>query len=319
MIKSTTCLYCKAEATNFQYELTDIFGDNYSIVKCPVCNAHNLAPFPSEAQLSKAYDETYYGAKEEKFEGIFEKAMDYFRFLRAKKIAKYMPSNGKILDIGCGNGRFLMSINKAGNFNLFGIELAGNSAKRAARHSEINLKVGRLQKDNFESETFDVITLFHVFEHLDNPSEILDIIDGIIKKNGHLVMSFPNIGSNQSKRYKGNWLHLDPPRHLFFFENTDFIKIMESRGYELVKEDYFSTEQNPFGLIQSQLNNWVKKRDLLFESLKGNSDYLKGYSKFKLMLQKMFFLLCFPYAICIDFFESKCKEGATVLYILKKK
>lgn len=314
----TTCLYCKSDADVFQYDLTDIFGDNYSIVKCPVCNAYNLAPFPTNEQLSRAYDDSYYGAKEEKFEGVFEKAMDYFRFLRAKKIAKYMPENGKILDIGCGNGRFLMSINKAGNYKLFGIELPGNSAKRASRHPEINLKVGRLQQDDFNPETFDVVSMFHVFEHLDNPSELLDLIDVIIKKNGHLVMSFPNIGSNQSRKFKGNWLHLDPPRHLFFFENIDIIRIMKSRGYDLVREDYLSTEQNPFGLVQSQLNNWVAKRDLLFESLKGNSDYSLGYSKTKLFLQKMFFLSYFPVAICIDFFESISKKGATVLFVFKK-
>ena len=202
---STTCLYCKAEASKFQYNLTDIFNDNYSIVKCSNCGAYNIAPFPSEEQLSRAYDESYYGSKEEKFEGIFEKAMDYFRLQRARKIAKYLPENGKILDIGCGNGRFLMSINKINSFQLFGIELPGNSAKRAARHAEINLKIGRLQLDDYEPETFDVITLFHVFEHLDNPSEILDVISKILKPNGHLVMSFPNIGSNQSKRFKGNW------------------------------------------------------------------------------------------------------------------
>ena len=319
MTQSTTCIYCKLEATQFQYELSDIFLDKYSIIKCQHCGAYSLAPFPTLAQLERAYDDSYYGANDEKFEGIFEKVLDFFRQKRAKQVAQYIPYGGSVLDIGCGNGRFLISLEKYGQYVLHGLELPGNSAKRAARHRQIDLKVGRLADSDFKDASLDVITLFHVFEHLDNPSETLDVIDKKMKREGHLVMSFPNIASWQSKYFKNNWLHLDPPRHLFFFEPKDYISMMEKRGYSLVDIAYLSTEQNPFGFVQSLLNKWVAKRDLLFESMKGNVGYLVGYSKFKLFLQKLFFYGFFGVATVFDVFAAMLKRGATVQIILKKK
>jgi len=73
---------------------------------------------------------------------------------------------------------------------LHGIEREGNSARRASHISRIRLLVGSLKQDTYSSNYFDAITLFHVFEHIDNPAEMLHIIENILKPGGVLVMSF---------------------------------------------------------------------------------------------------------------------------------
>ena len=188
MTKTTTCIYCNTEATLFQYELSDIFLDKYSIIKCEHCGAHSLAPFPSTAQLERAYDDSYYGSNEEKFEGVFELVLDFFRRKRAKQVAQYIPYGGAVLDIGCGNGRFLISLEKYGDFRLYGLELPGNSAKRAARHRQIDLRIGRIEEQQFDDASLDVITLFHVFEHIDNPDAItILVLRGSIIPSSHTL------------------------------------------------------------------------------------------------------------------------------------
>jgi len=160
--------------------------------------------------------------------------------------------------------------------------------------------------------------MFHVFEHLTDPQNTIKIIRKIIKKDGTLIISFPNIDSVQSKIFKGKWLHLDPPRHLLFFKAKDFINILESHGFEIVREKYISTEQNVYGMIQSILNSFFKKREILFEYLKGNKDYVKEFSSMNIFLQKLFFYFTFPVFAIADVFISFLKKGATVEFTFKK-
>ena len=78
----------------------------------------------------------------------------------------------------------------------------------------------QISKEDFDEDFFDVVCMWHVFEHLAQPKETLSIIKKILKPDGYLMMSLPNIGSVQSRLSRGKWLHLDPPKHLFFLERT---------------------------------------------------------------------------------------------------
>lgn len=313
------CGFCKERKSEILYPTYDIYGNSYTLNHCNNCKAVFLAPRPTTEQLSRAYDESYYGEWEEKFDNFTEKVLHYFRKKRASLVNKYLHGRGKILDIGCGNGKFLAFVSQKGNYEIYGIEMEGSSAKRAAKIPKIHLKTGTLKPNDFEAESLDAITLLHVFEHLTEPKETLQIISKILKKKGLLVMSFPNIDSFQSKIFKGRWLHLDPPRHLFFFKPLDFAKLMKGCGFQLIEENHFSLEYNPFGLSQSILNCLFKKRDLLYEYLKGNSEYPKEYAKCNLFLQNFFFRLSYPLFICFDFIDSLVKKGATVEFVFIKR
>jgi SAM-dependent methyltransferase len=283
-----------------------------------VCKAHFLSPEPSEQQLSQAYDDSYYGRSIEKFGELTERALDLFRKQKAAFVARHVPDQGNILDVGCGNGRFLKNTLSFGRFNLYGIEMPGRSAERAARIPEISLKVGNLRENEFPDSFFDAVTLFHVFEHLTEPSSTLGTISRILKGGGVCVMSFPNIDSFQARIFKGKWLHLDPPRHRFYFEPDDFIEIASGFGFVVEKISFVSLEQNPYGMIQSILNCFLSKREVLFEWLKGNSEYVRDSSAASLILQACFFVSTFPLFVLADVIESLFKKGATVQFVLRK-
>jgi SAM-dependent methyltransferase len=313
------CVFCKSNNSKLLYPVTDIFNDQYTLNQCSLCHAIYLSPHPTEAQLNRAYDDTYYGEGTEKFNPIVENVLDFFRSRRSSFLRKQLHTNARVLDIGCGNGRFLQYLGTKGNFELHGIEREGNSARRASRISKIRLLVGSLKQDTYSSNYFDAITLFHVFEHIDNPAEMLHIIENILKPGGILLMSFPNINSNQARWFKGDWLHLDPPRHLFYFKPIDFIRLMKQKGFELVHEQYISFEQNPYGLVQSILNKVSSKRELLFEFLKGNKSYIKDYPLYKLIFHALFFITFMPVALLSDVVDAIVKRGATVQLTFIKK
>lgn len=315
------CPFCKSEQYSIRYSTYDIFNNDYEMAECQQCRAYFLTPNPTDELLAIAYDDSYYGGNEdqEKFEGFIEKALSYFRNHRANKIIKLSKKEGRILDIGCGNGQFLDWVKVNSNCEIFGTEMEGSSAQRASKVSGINLKIGELSEKDYPRRYFDVITMFHVFEHLKNPKDYLDIIDQVLKEDGHFVASFPNIDSWQARFFKGKWLHLDPPRHLFFFKAKDLKHLMKERGYELVSESYFSIEQNPFGAIQSYLNLFHKKRELLFEALKGNDEYTKGTSRLLLAIEKLTFIFFTPFFVLIDILAALCKKSATVEFVFRKK
>jgi hypothetical protein len=93
---------------------------------------------------------------------------------------------------------------------------------------------------------------------------------------------------------------------------------MEKDGFKVLKTKYISMEQNPFGMVQSYLNRWSNKRDLLFESMKGNKAYLKGIKSSTLFVHKLFFLSFFPVFVCCDIIAALRKRGATVEFWFQK-
>lgn len=293
-------------------------GEAYYLTQCTECDTINLSPLPSIGYLENYYAEDYYGADDEKFQqGIIENILDYFRKLKAKKIANCINKSGHVLDIGCGNGKFLNHLSTMGDIKTYGIEMPGNAANRASQISSIELKVGSLESTDYPENSFDAVTLIHVFEHLLNPKEILRIIRTILKPNGTLYMAFPNIDSVQSKLFKGDWLHLDPPRHTFFMKPDTFESIMDKEGFSLLERSFFNIEYNPFGFQQSLLNKIFDKREVLYESLKGNEIYTKDYEGLNLFLQQNFFRFSFPLFIMLDGLTSSFNKGATVEYLLK--
>jgi hypothetical protein len=89
-------------------------------------------------------------------------------------------------------------------------------------------------------------------------------------------------------------------------------------GFNLEEENYFSPQFSPYGSQQSILNVLTKRRDLLYEHLKGNVEYVKGYSKLMLLSQKVFHWLSFPLFVFTDLIASFFKKGGTVRFVFRK-
>ena len=318
MNSSNHCIYCHSINHEKWIQFYDIYDDIHYLDECKNCGIYFLAPQPSKVQLARAYDESYYGEGDKKFNPLVEKVVDRFRSRNAKKFAVKLPKKARVLDIGCGNGSFLHHLGKHGDFELHGLELPGKSAERASKLGSIQLHLGELKSDTFPSNYFDAIVLTHVFEHLPNPKEILEIIEKISKPNTLLQIEIPNIDSWQAQLFKSNWLHLDPPRHLHFFTPNILKGELHKLGFKCVEERYFSPQFSPFGAQQSILNFLLPKREILYEHLKGNITYTAEYSSFHLFCQQLFHWFSFPLFVFTDFIASTYSKGATVKLVFRK-
>jgi len=313
-VSDISCPYCHSNSHTHAFSTWSFESIDYSIRNCHNCQARFLSPPPTAEVLALAYDDSYYGEGDTKFDGPVERILDGFRKKRATLLHRKLNGKGKVLDIGCGNGRFLDHMQKLGDYSIHGIEPEGLSAQRARQIESLELKIGALEKGDFSPESLDAITLFHVFEHLTEPKETMQIASEILRPGGWLFMSFPNIGSWQAKVFKGNWLHLDPPRHLFLFRRQDFKTQMLELGFEIVEERHFSLEYNPFGFCQSLLNKMTGQRDLLYESMKGDD----SINPTTIFWHRLLTMCTVPLAIALDALASLFKSSATVFFILRK-
>jgi len=285
-------------------------GQRYHLGWCS-CGCATLLPKPSAEELAAAYDSSYYGEQVAKFSGPVERVIEKFRRHRARSSAGTLPARAKVLDIGCGNGRFLSYLISAGHQG-YGVELPGASARRAATVPGLVLKVGRLEEGDFPAHFFDLITLWHVYEHLEEPAATLDQIARILKPGGYLKLSLPNIASWQARIFAGHWFHLDPPRHLFFQDGASLRRAVQDRGFQHISTSFLSLEQNPFGFLQSALNLLDGERDLLYELLKGNRQLRRNTSLLRRLAHWTFGLTSAPFWLVLSLLETAGRSGGSM-------
>jgi SAM-dependent methyltransferase len=264
--------WCGASAARRIGEFPSSYGSRPSVfplVQCESCGVLALFPQPADDELSAAYAGEYYGSSKRKFVGPISRVIGWFQGGRAREIAKWVPAGGRVIDIGCGNGGFLLQLQQRG-FVVEGTERTSASASRVP--DGIRVHVGDLLDIDLPAGAYDAVTIWHVFEHVRQPLETMRKMRSLLKLGGRLLIEVPNAASAQAERYGTHWLHHDPPRHLFGFGPRSLGDLLRATGFEIEKANTFSLEQNPFGEIQSRLNASGTPRDRLYNHLKGTSD-----------------------------------------------
>jgi 2-polyprenyl-3-methyl-5-hydroxy-6-metoxy-1,4-benzoquinol methylase len=169
---------------------------------------------------------------------------------RSKLIFKWAKRYGnvkRVLDVGCGLGLFL-SLAKGEGWQALGTELSKEAAEHAKKHYGAEVLAGELMNLDLEKESFDLVSMQHVFEHVLEPRQVLEYAHSILRKNGLLVIAVPNAESLIAKLAGTNWLCLSEKSHLFHYSRDNLARILEECGF-IVKES--TTLQ-------------VNKRDLLW-------------------------------------------------------
>ncbi len=145
----------------------------------------------------------------------------------------YLPrsKHGKLLEVGCGDGRRLLRLRKKG-WIVEGQEVDKKAISNALAKSNAHIHEGELTKLALGEGTFDAVVLNHVIEHLLDPIELLQECHRILKPGGRIVVVTPNIGSLGHRYFSSSWMGLDPPRHLFIFQQRNLKKMALAAGFD---------------------------------------------------------------------------------------
>ena len=136
---------------------------------------------------------------------------------------------GCLLDVGCGNGRFLAQMRELG-WEVMGVEPDSEAARIARKRFGLDVFQGTLEEAKFPDNSFDAITMNHVIEHVPDPIGLLAECRRILKPDGKMVMVTPNIQSLGRYLFGKAWLHWDPPRHLVLFSPKSLRACAERAG-----------------------------------------------------------------------------------------
>lgn len=139
---------------------------------------------------------------------------------------------GRLLEIGCGNGG-RMALLKSLGWEVHGLE-PDSSAAGIARDKGLDVSACTLGEAGLLSESFDAVLMCHVIEHLPDPRGTVNECLRILRPGGKLIMLTPNMESLGHRWYGRDWLHLDPPRHLFLFRRASMFKLLEGMTYSQI-------------------------------------------------------------------------------------
>lgn len=278
MKKINACVLCGSSESIYLYTTSERMfglGGKFFLKKCGKCSLAFLDPQPSESQLKKYYpSKDYYiynrSIKKGRIEIIREYLIQHyyspnFLSLLIATFIKNVPAipsyikNGKILDLGCGTGDTLVLLKKLG-WDVYGMDIDERAISTGYRRGLKNLKLGTYKDlDKYPDNYFDAIRLYHVIEHLDDPSLCLSLIRKKLRKGRELIMGTPNMESWISKIFKSHWYNLDSPRHLFIFSPRTLKELVEKNGFS-VKKIEFCSAGGVIGSIQYAINDFFNKR-----------------------------------------------------------
>ena len=302
-MENVNCNICSSHEIELVLKAKDyrfkLGSKEFNLVKCKCCSLIYINPQPTKNEIIKFYPlKRYYPSGT-----LITKLVSDFILRRAEKIVKKYKKHGRLLDIGCGGGDFLGKM-KHNKFVLYGIDIsteACNIAKNKVGNSAEIIN-SELKHCSFPDNFFDVITLWHVLEHVKNPMRLLIETKRILKNDGILIIGLPNIDSIAFKIFKKYWIDLDIPRHYYHFSLLTISNLLKVTGLKINNINYFS-----FGLLLHPIKSLAI---FLKEVIKNNfvvNIILILFFTFLMMCTILFLLLnLFKTSQC---FELVCKKN----------
>jgi len=235
----------------------DASRKEWQIERCTGCNLGRTWPPPSARELAEYYPPAYVGD--------IEKAIREFRRHEIQKtrswqnevakvsfVEKFVKS-GRILDVGCGDGRFLWAL-ADDRWKRAGLDV-NSPVIEALRWNfpDIEFLIGDLFSPTLGEACYDAITLWHVLEHLSGPRESLARLHRLLRPGGWLFLSVPNFGSWQPRFFRQHWYAFDVPRHLYHYSEKSLALLLGQCGFELVTLEPSSRNDNVHQLKHSAI------------------------------------------------------------------
>ncbi|MDO5104981.1 class I SAM-dependent methyltransferase [Capnocytophaga sp.] len=207
--------------------------EEFELVYDPNLELFQTRPLPQN--LEKYYESEEYISHTDSKKTLFDRLYQLVKSINLKSkirvIEKYKHGKVNLLDIGAGTGDFVNSCKITKKWTAIGIE-PNPKARKLAQNKGIEIV------ENYEQlpqKSFDVITLWHVLEHLPDLENQIRKINSLLTENGILIVAVPNFKSWDAQHYKQFWAAYDVPRHLWHFSKTSIKKIFTEKGFQLLE------------------------------------------------------------------------------------
>ena len=273
------CPVCNASAVIYYKSLVDLlFGVSgcWDLVRCsnPKCELVWLVPKPKKEEIKNFYVNYYtHGIGKKRavtFNNLIEKYI--YKLLKVlysllrkvlfinfeRKNLDYMylkRKQGKVLEIGCGNGERLFKLRKIG-WDVEGTEIDEKAIKVALEKYGVEAYLGDIRDLKLEKEYYDAIIMNHVIEHIYEPIDFLKRCKELLKEGGKLIITTPNFESYSHKKFGIYWRGLEPPRHLYLYNCNSLKSVLSLAGFHKI-HTWTSTAKSEF-IIRDSMELYLK-------------------------------------------------------------
>jgi 2-polyprenyl-3-methyl-5-hydroxy-6-metoxy-1,4-benzoquinol methylase len=216
------CPLCGSEVLKTVRQARRVYGarhemPKFTVSQCLQCGLAFTNPRPTPQSIKLFYEDYFDG---------YMKADSAIYTDRAREVVQLVDiKKGCALDIGCGTGSFLVELQRLG-WEVAGIEPDPVACELARTQHALDVHLGTLDSAKLEVAQFDVVTLWHVLEHIRQPTDHLRICHDLLKPGGWLVVEVPNFGSLQSRVFRNVWYALSLPEHLYHFSSSTLRRVL---------------------------------------------------------------------------------------------
>lgn len=240
------CKICLSANTEKLFESFNTHGrdivdkkDKFQVYRCKECGLIFLDGIEvNKKYYDKYYEEDYYkrGGVNLGPSGLFLNLLSRFSTNRKQKLILKVLGKKKgkisILDIGCGTGGFLESLDTS-RFDKYGCEVSSEGYKACVKKG-LSVYHGDVCGIDFKDKKFDVVTLWHVLEHIENPKKVFEKIRESLSDDGVLIFQVPNTDGLGFRIGREYWFHMDSPRHLILYNRKSVEKLCQINNFKVI-------------------------------------------------------------------------------------
>ena len=213
-------------------------GETFHLCRCGDCGFLFTQDFPAEAEIGRYYDTPDYISHSDTRKGAMNAAYHWVRNYMLGRKARLVAreahrKEGRLLDIGTGTGYFADTMRRRG-WQVEAVEKNAQARAFAKEHFGLDVKPEGALADYAEG-TFDVITLWHVMEHLEHLNETWERLNRLLTEKGVLIVAVPNCSSYDAQKYGAYWAAYDVPRHLWHFTPATIQQLGSKHGFILAE------------------------------------------------------------------------------------
>lgn len=284
------CPSCGSENTSFFLEVADyrVSSDHFPIHSCGACGLHFTALVPTKEDISAFYKSDTYDSHRLDNKSLISRLYRFVRRLNTRfKVSwvKKYHSGGLVVDYGCGLGHFVRALQNEG-FDSKGYEI--DPEVRSLSSIELGIHIEPLESYfGLENCTVDVLTMWHVLEHIYDLNEDVSKVFEKLKQHGIALIAVPNFKSYDAQVYGSSWEAYDVPRHLYHFDRETIISFIEKFGlshvatYPMRFDSFYVSMRSEKNLSSSNLLRAVWTG--FYSNVKGNKH---GYSSHVFVFRK---------------------------------
>jgi SAM-dependent methyltransferase len=259
VVSAAQCQGCLCNSTKLY-----TIKNSYPIHRCSNCELLFVYPQPSKEELGKLYSAAYF-SRGNKYAAALDPQHDpnWLNDQYKVELIKRWCSSGTLLDVGCALGGFL-AVAKEYGFEVEGIEIAEYAVEQARTRLHIKVTNSDIYSADLAPESYDVITMWDVIEHLTDPNLALEKIIRALRPKGYVAFSTGDVSSAWARLTGKRWQLLTPPQHLYFFSQRSISGLLKRHSFS-VKEIHYQRK-------------WVTAAFVLFKAQESFGSIIKPLS-----------------------------------------